>query len=193
MAVLASTARGRKSGRQDGRLQCACVTFQNIANSSQDASIRKLIAVLAAGTTAEGPQQETTSAAAGPGYDAAASCEAASASEPPFLSTGFVAICPLGIHHCAPATSTSSQSERIKLGIECPLVSGRGGTMMKSINDLHTFFVLQLPLHNCMDMVAHFHAQIKYLQLHWSLWKQVLHSGQLSMYPAGFKHFWDSI
>ncbi|XP_077485839.1 uncharacterized protein LOC144096870 [Amblyomma americanum] len=116
--------------------------FRHFAESEQNSW--ELIAVLAAGTTAEGPRQETSSAAAGPGYDAAACCEAASAPEPPFLSTRFVAIRPLGIHHCAGATSASSHSERIKPGIECSLVSGRGGTMKKSINDLRTFFVLQL-------------------------------------------------
>ncbi|KAK8758669.1 hypothetical protein V5799_003707 [Amblyomma americanum] len=119
-------------------------TMKKSVNDLRTFFVLQLIAVLVAGTTAEGQRKETSSAAAGPGYDAAVSCEAASAPEPPFLSTGFVAIRPLGIHHCAAATSTSSQSERIKPGIEYSLVSGRGGTMKKSVNDLRTFFVLQL-------------------------------------------------
>ncbi|KAK8777156.1 hypothetical protein V5799_029493 [Amblyomma americanum] len=119
-------------------------TMKKSVNDLRTFFVLQLIAVLVAGTTAEGQRQETSSAAAGPGYDAAVSCEAASAPEPPFLSTVFVAIRPLGIHHCAAATSTSSHSERIKPGIEYSLVSGRGGTMKKSVNDLRTFFVLQL-------------------------------------------------
>ncbi|KAK8777162.1 hypothetical protein V5799_029499 [Amblyomma americanum] len=145
----AATSTSSHSERIKPGIECSLVsgcggTMKKSVNDLRTFFVLQLIAVLVAGTTAEGQRQETSSAAAGPGYDAAVSCEAASAPEPPFLSTGFVAIRPLGIHHCAAATSTSSHSERIKPGIECSLVSGRGGTMKKSVNDLRTFFVLQL-------------------------------------------------
>ncbi|KAK8758664.1 hypothetical protein V5799_003702 [Amblyomma americanum] len=145
----AATSTSSHSERIKPGIECSLVsgrggTMKKSVNDLCTFFVLQLIAVLVAGTTAEGQRQETSSAVAGPGYDAAVSCEAASAPEPPFLSTGFVAIRPLGIHHCAPATSTSSHSERIKPGIECSLVSGRGGTMKKSVNDLRTFFVLQL-------------------------------------------------
>ncbi|KAK8783229.1 hypothetical protein V5799_015430 [Amblyomma americanum] len=145
----AATSKSSHSERIKPGIECSLVsgrggTMKKSVNDLRTFFVLQLIAVLVAGTTAEGQRQETSSAAAGPGYDAAVSCEAASAPEPPFLSTGFVAIRPLGIHHCAAATSTSSHTERIKRGIECSLVSGRGGTMKKSVNDLRTFFVLQL-------------------------------------------------
>ncbi|KAK8777163.1 hypothetical protein V5799_029500 [Amblyomma americanum] len=145
----AATSTSSHSERIKPGIECSLVsgrggTMKKSVNDLRTFFVLQLIAVLVAGTTAEGQRQETSSAAAGPGYDAAVSCEAASAPEPPFLSTGFVAIRPLGIHHCAAATSTSSHSERIKPGIECSLVSGRGGTMKKSVNDLRSFFVLQL-------------------------------------------------
>ncbi|KAK8775657.1 hypothetical protein V5799_030998, partial [Amblyomma americanum] len=145
----AATSTSSHSERIKPGIECSLVsgrggTMKKSVNDLRTFFVLQLIAVLVAGTTAEGQGQETSSAAAGPGYDAAVSCEAASAPEPPFLLPGFVAIRPLGIHRCAAATSTSSHSERIKPGIECSLVSGRGGTMKKSVNDLRTFFVLQL-------------------------------------------------